>query len=177
MVWQCISLASALFTSSMSLGMPPQRNPVFTGTVIEVLEGDLFKVRTKDWGDYKVKLWGTDAPELDQPFGEASKKYLKDMILKRSVIVSVYSAVGGGRGIQIGWVSTNESSEKQTVNERMVSTGHAWWERLRYNRELQTEAGALLKCEEAARVSKIGLWSKPNPLAPWDWKKLGKPTS
>jgi micrococcal nuclease len=25
--------------------------------------------------------------------------------------------------------------------------------------------------EQKARAAKIGLWSDPNPTAPWDWRK------
>lgn len=162
MFWQCISLASILYSATLSPGAPVQRNPVFSGTVIEVMEGDVIKVRTKDWGDYKVRLWGVDAPELKQPFGKESKKYLQEMILKKSVVVSVYQELGGPRGVNVSWVTSNSPDSKGVVNEKMVATGHAWWGRLPDNRELRSEASALMKAEESAKKSKVGLWSKAN---------------
>lgn len=174
MVWQCAFLATILSATALTPSAHIQRNPVFSGTVVEVMEGDLFKVRTKDWGDYTVRLWGTDAPEMKQPFGKDSQRFLKEMILNKSVFVSVYQQFGGPKGVNVGWVTSEKSEVKSSVNEQMVSTGHAWWERLPDNSELRREASALLKAEDSAKESRVGLWNKPNPIAPWEWKKRGK---
>lgn len=173
MVWQFASFASILFATALNPNAPMQRNPVFSGKVVEVMEGDLFNVRIKDWGDYMVRLWGTDAPEMKQPFGKESQRFLKEMILNKPVVVSVYQQFGGPKGVNVGWVTSEKSEVKTSVNEQMVSTGHAWWERLPDNSELRREASALIKAEGSAKKSKFGLWGKPNPIAPWEWKKRG----
>lgn len=169
MMWPWLSLASLLCSTSPIPLTPLQRNPVFSGIVVEVMDGDLIKVKTKDAGSHVVQLWGTDAPEADQPFGAAAKKYLKQMVLNKPVVVSSYG--------RTGWVSvsTDDTHTKQiVVNERMVSAGYAWWQRLPDNPELRIDASTLVKAEEAARKSKLGLWSRADAVAPWEWKKRGK---
>jgi len=41
----------------------------FTGTVVEVTDGDTYTVDRTDGGTVTVRLWGVDAPEPDQPYG------------------------------------------------------------------------------------------------------------
>lgn len=173
MFWQCIFLASTLFTATLSPSAPVQRNPVFSGTVVEVMEGDLFKVRTKDWGDYTVKLWGVDAPEVDQPFGKAAKEHLKSMILKKTVTGDVFDQEKGAQGILVGWVKVGDPRKFAIVNELMVTAGLAWPEPMTSNGEIKSTVDLLRKAGEEARKAKAGLWSKPNPIAPWEWKKRG----
>lgn len=45
-----------------------------------VVDGDTIKVSGQS-----IRLWGIDAPELSEPFGEASKRSLKNLINERSV--------------------------------------------------------------------------------------------
>lgn len=174
MFWQCISLASILYTTALSPSGPVQRNPVFSGKVIEVMEGDLFKVRTKDWGDYTVKLWGVDAPEMDRPFGKAAKDHLKSVILNKSLTVNVFGQENGAKGLQIGWVWIGDPRDFSSANELMVTAGLAWPEPITSNGEIKSTVDLLRKAGEEARKAKSGLWSKPNPISPWEWKKRGK---
>ena len=47
----------------------------------------------------------------------------------------------------------------------MVQMGMAWWYR-RYDKTEELE-----NPERYAKENKIGLWTDPNPIAPWDWRK------
>jgi micrococcal nuclease len=154
---------------------PAQRNPVFSGVVISVLDGDTFKVRTKGWGDWTVRLWGIDAPELDQPFGQEAKKHLSRVVLNKHVVVEDYTGKNGVE-VRVGeaFVESDKPPKQDNVNEVMVAAGFAWWERLPDNSDLRYAMNRLMRAEEAARQAKRGLWSKSGAIPPWDWKKGGK---
>jgi micrococcal nuclease len=54
----------------------------------------------------------------------------------------------------------------KSLNREMVREGMAWWYR-KYapnDRELAT-------LETEAKAAQRGLWSQPNPIPPWDWRK------
>jgi len=50
------------------------------------------------------------------------------------------------------------------LNEELLRLGMAWHYK-HYNKDPK-----LARLEENARAAKIGLWSQPNPVAPWDFR-------
>jgi endonuclease YncB( thermonuclease family) len=52
------------------------------------------------------------------------------------------------------------------LNEMLVRDGLAWWYRRYAPRDGQLES-----LERAARNANRGLWSRPNPTPPWDWRR------
>ncbi len=107
-----------------------------------------------------MALYGIDAPELDQPFGEDAKDFLTNCIYKKKVKAKVYDR---NDDVNFALVFAN----KTNVNELMVRSGYAW-----VSNELCTESFCenWVKYEEEAREQKKGLWSKPEHLAPWIWR-------
>ena len=60
------------------------------------------------------------------------------------------------------------------VNEQIIKNGLAWV----YQRYCDTPiCKDWLKLEQQARNSKIGLWSHPNPIPPWDFRRGNKASS
>jgi endonuclease YncB( thermonuclease family) len=52
-----------------------------------------------------------------------------------------------------------------------VKAGMAWWYR-KYAREQTPEDQALYeKAEDDAKADSVGLWSEPDPVAPWVWRR------
>ena len=60
--------------------------PVFTGKVIWITDGDTVKV-LRDNQTVKIRLSGIDAPEMDQPFGKQSKRFVSKLIFGKTVDV------------------------------------------------------------------------------------------
>ncbi len=56
----------------------------------------------------------------------------------------------------------------RTANRVMVETGLAWANRQGGGKYLRDEAIAGL--ERRARDRRLGLWSQPGAVAPWDWR-------
>ena len=53
----------------------------------------------------------------------------------------------------------------RNLNKELVRNGLAW----HFKKYSDNEDYAEL--ENEARQNKIGIWSEPNPVAPWEWRK------
>ena len=47
------------------------------GVVLSVHDGDTLRVRNEQGRVINIRLWGVDAPELGQPYGKASRNFLR----------------------------------------------------------------------------------------------------
>ena len=48
-----------------------------TGRVIDVHDGDTITILDDQHNKHRIRLFGIDAPELNQPYGQASRKALE----------------------------------------------------------------------------------------------------
>jgi len=57
--------------------------------------------------------------------------------------------------------------EGDTVNYKMVEDGIAWWHEYYCsgNKELES-------LHNNAKKNKLGLWADPNPINPYEWRKI-----
>ena len=65
---------------------------VLTGTVTHVRDGDTIEV-----GKVPIRLNGVSAPELNEPLGNASKKFMRDLVLGKPVRCELTGAKTYGR--------------------------------------------------------------------------------
>ena len=77
-------------------------------------------------------------------------------------VVEVQEVDKDSYGRTVAWVSVDGKS----LNKELLRAGLAWW--YRYYAENEHE---LEKLEAEARKNKIGLWSAPNPIPPWDFRR------
>lgn len=140
-------------------GQPP---PDFdlTGRVVRVADGDTVSILDMNKQQHKVRLYGIDTPERDQPFGIAAKKALAARVADRNVGVVIVETDNYGR--TVGTIYLDEVN----INASMVADGYAWWYQFYApnNPELKVS-------EETARDKGLGLWSEPRPIPPWDWRR------
>lgn len=132
----------------------------FTGQVVRVSDGDTVSVLDKDNEQHKVRLYGIDTPERDQPRGRDAARALAKLVEGRTVGVVVVEKDDYGR--IVGTVFHDDAN----VNLALVAAGHAWWYRYYapQNRQLQA-------AEQDARDLGLGLWADPDPVPPWDWRR------
>lgn len=145
-----------LLISGISL---PAAAASMTGKVLYVSDGDTLLIRTGDGRKEWVRLAGIDAPEKDQPGGQEAKEYLLQRIRNRAVEVDSTDRDHYHRLIGVVKIGS------ENLNDEMVRTGHAWVYR-RY-----TESPALLRYEAEAQSQRKGLWSEPDPVEPWKWRR------
>jgi micrococcal nuclease len=127
--------------------------------VVGVHDGDTITCLTPDKEQVKVRLDAIDAPELGQPFGQASKKALSEKIFGKDVVVLPKMKDKYGRTIGHVMVGGRD------VNLELLEEGMAWhYEQYDHNKRLR-------EAEQSARAAKRGLWQDRDPVPPWDYRK------
>lgn len=135
------------------------------GRVVGVADGDTITILDNTNTQYKIRLAGIDAPEKKQPFGNVSKKSLSDLVYGKQVSVDYSKQDRYGR--TVGKVLVNGVD----ANLEQVKHGFAWFYKKYQNEQPQQDRLDYLHAQEAAELSKVGLWVEPNPVAPWDFRK------
>ena len=133
-----------------------------TVRVIGVHDGDTLTALTADRTQLKVRLHGIDAPELGQPFRQASKRALSDLVFGKQVTLHTTGTDRYKRTLAHVTVGDIE------VDAQMITTGHAW----HYKRYDHT--AALEAAERNARAARRGLWADGDAVPPWEWRKSGR---
>ncbi len=105
-----------------------------------------------------VYLRNVDCPELKQPYGKHAKHATAAYIANREVVVRDLKRDRGGR-----MTADILLSDGRQIAHELVKEGLAWV------RPGESSDQSLKDMEEVARAAGKGLWSEPNPIAPWKW--------
>ena len=111
-----------------------------------------------------IRLEHIDAPEKRQPFGRKSKEKLSDLCFGKNVTIISNGRNGNydSRGRLISEIILEDGTN---VNKEMVKSGLAWHYK-KYSSNLE-----YARLEELAMKNKVGLWSDPNAISPWSYRK------
>lgn len=129
-----------------------------SGRVVAVADGDTFTMLI-DQEQVRVRLHGIDCPERGQDFSSVAKEYLSDLVFNKTVRVEKLDTDRYGRTIGLVYVDSTH------VNEALLRAGLAW----HYTYYDKNPTWAAL--EQAARKAKLGIWSLPDPVAPWEYRR------
>jgi micrococcal nuclease len=131
---------------------------IITGKVVKVVDGDTFDVLDSSFKTIRIRMNGIDAPEKKQAFGEASRKKLAALCAGKLVRIVKYSTDRNKRWIADSYV------DGISLSHQMIQEGMAW-HFVKYSSDT-----TLARLEQQARAKKIGLWSDPHAIAPWDYR-------
>jgi endonuclease YncB( thermonuclease family) len=134
------------------------------GVVIVVIDGDTVLFKPDHYSPasrafLKIRLADIDAPEKDQPHGDAATRALTALLLNQQVEVDTLATDAYGRTIariQLGALQ---------VNAELVRQGLAWAS-TGYQRKPE-----LRNAQREARHAQRGLWQDPDPTPPWVWRR------
>lgn len=132
------------------------------GEVVAAKDGETLTIRVAQKRNVDVRLFGIDAPERSQAFGTQARKRLGDLMVGKTVTVKTTGADNDDR--ILGEVFA--PAELADVNLMLVSEGLAWHD-IQFAKDRQD----IQEAEGMARRTKSGLWSDPNTVAPWEFKK------
>lgn len=161
MSWIRLSVASFLLLF-VSLAVADEQKLV--GNVVSVHDGDTVTVLANN-EQHKVRLAGIDAPELDQPFGRVSRSHLSRLIAGKLVRVSWKKTDRFGR--LVGVVELDDAD----VNLKQVEGGFAWHYKTYEKEQTHVQRSLYSEAEERAHAANIGLWTDPEPVPPWEWRR------
>ena len=144
-------------------------------SVVGVADGDTVTVLDAANEQHKIRVAGIDAPEKKQAFGDRSKQSMSRMVFDKQVLVEWSKKDRYGRVIGKVLVA-QENCLKESCPKNLdsglaqVAFGLAWHYK-KYEREQSVEDRRIYaQTEIEAQTKKIGLWSEPNPVAPWDFR-------
>lgn len=135
------------------------------GKVVKLADGDSITVLDEDNVQHKIRLAGIDAPERNQPYGQAAKKFLSDKVFGKNVCVGWYKKDKYRR--LVGVVRIND----EDVNYQLVQQGLAWHYKYYEKEQSDYDRVKYAEAEEDARDDKKGLWQERKPITPWKWRK------
>lgn len=142
--------------------LPLSAAHAWQGEVVTVLDGDTVQVR-RGGTSVRIRLYGIDCPEKDQPCGDTARAFTKAQMLHQQVQVEEADIDLHGRTVAL------VSSSGRLLNRELVRAGYAWtYQQYCKNETLCHEFSAL---EKEARQQKRGLWQGRRPVAPWDWRQ------
>lgn len=159
-------------------------------------DGDSFKCAQANGKVVTLRLYGIDAPEAKQPYGQAARKKLVELLSRRKLnaqtmdtdrygrtvaVVRTLAVVrtvdrtstSNGRTQKVKEAMVNEAAANEaSVNEIMVRAGLAWV----YDQYCADEdiCQALRQAETEARNARRGLWAQADPTPPWVWRRQHK---
>ncbi len=130
--------------------------------VVGVHDGDTVTCIDENNQQQKIRLAEIDAPEVSQDFGKVSREALAGMVFGKTIEV-----VDDGKDRYGRWIG-RLYVDGLDVNRQMVATGMAW------HYAAYSKDSSLAALQSQAQAQRLGLWSQPNPMPPWDYRKSGK---
>jgi len=128
----------------------------------EVVDGDTIVAESDAGQTVQVDLFGVDAPEITQPFGDEAKAFLEELALGRVITVSTTNTSDKQ-------LTASVQVEGADLSEALVRSGLAW---------LPDDGGsseAIAIALFTARSDGTGLWSDSNAEHPLLWRQSHRP--
>ena len=135
--------------------------------VTRVSDGDTVVVREdrRFAQEFRVRLYGIDAPETSQPFGRESTQALQQMVRLQALALDVFAHDRYGRAI--GLLYPRGGDQRQSLNVAMVREGWAYT----YHRNGRYSHG-LNAAQRQAQDARRGVWGQSaSAERPWAYRR------
>lgn len=129
-----------------------------TAAPVTIHDGDTVTIAGE-----KIRLWGIDAPENDQPAGTASRMALAALVMNAGDTLRI-----ARRGVpdRYGRTLAILYAGRKSINAAMVEAGHAW--------AYSAYSTVYEQHQLRAYKARLGLWANVAPscrIPPWDWRR------
>ena len=134
---------------------------VVDGDSLEVQHAGLFNLRRRP---FAVRLYGIDAPELAQPYGDEARRELESLVRRGGIRMEEIATDRYGRCV--GLLYRRRAGRGQSINRAMVRSGMAYWYRQYGGRDL-----GFPEAEADAKSKRRGVWrERGGSQRPWDYR-------
>lgn len=135
---------------------------------IKVSDGDTMNVQKVENGKFtgeviKIRMFGIDAPEKTQDYGNESKQALEKLVSGKTLEIEEKNRDRYGRTVAVVY------ADGKNVNEEMVKNGNAWW-----YQEYDKNDTRMQAYQENAKKNKLGLFGKRGYIEPWNYRREKK---
>ena len=104
---------------------------------------------------------------IERPtYGKRAKQTASALVFGKEVTLHTFGRDKYGR--TIGEVLLPDGTN---VNQPLVKEDWCWWYRKYANEQSPQDRGAYEFSEQEARAKRVGLWSDPDPVPPWEWRR------
>lgn len=132
--------------------------------VVGVTDGDTLVVLDAQRHTHKIRLAAIDAPEKAQAHAQKAREALARRVHGQQVVLHHDHKDRYGRLVAQVWLNDTD------VGLSLLQAGWAW-HYLAYAPEQSARDRRLYAAAEAdARRARRGLWTSPNPIAPWTFR-------
>lgn len=131
-----------------------------TGKVIAIKDGDTVVVLLEGNIQKTLRLADVDCPESGQPFGKNAKQFTSGEVFGKMVTFIPTDEDRYGRTIAKIYY------DQKYLSEEIIKAGFGWW----YH--YYSDNKNLCVLESKAKENKLGLWSDPQAISPWEYRKL-----
>lgn len=149
-------------SSNSFANLPQNKDVTCVQKILKVKDGDTFDYIDCNGIIHTVRMAGIDTPEKGQPFANKAKEKLSSLLNSGKITML---RTGSGNHKRIAMEVFVDGID---VNLEMVKNGLAWREP-RFD-----QSGKYIQAEEDAKKAKIGLWSDPTSIAPWEYRASRK---
>tara|TARA_B100000767_G_scaffold241976_1_gene238747 strand:- start:28 stop:483 length:456 start_codon:yes stop_codon:yes gene_type:complete len=146
----------------------PQIFADVNGVIFRVIDADTVVLKSDQGINYKIRLLGIDAPEINQVYGKEATRYLSNKVLGKNLKVLGKNKDRYHR--LLGKLILNGND----INLDLVKNGMAWHYKLYKKSQEKKDQLLYSNAEIYAKVNKLGLWAKKMPVPPWQWRKKNK---
>lgn len=150
--------------AALVLSVQIARAEILEGRVVRISDGDTLILLDVSYHQQKIRLAGIDAPEKGQPFGNASKKALADLVFGRKVVAKCTKRDRYERNVCKILVDGLDANLEQ------IRKGFAWHYKKYEEEQSLADRTSYSEKQKIAQGARIGLWSDKNPQAPWDFR-------
>lgn len=143
-----------------------QLNPLHPVEVTRCHDGDTCTTTDGE----KIRFACIDAPELKQPYGIASRDYLRSLLKNRSVAIVRTDTDRYGRTVAELYVRNGD--DWKLVQAEQIKSGLVW-ANSKYKDTCPSWKAIEAEFDKTRRERK-GIFAASNPLPPWEWRKLNR---
>ena len=156
----------SLFVILFALLLPPATGAVeWVGTVVGIADGDTLTLLDGSKTLHRIRIDAIDAPERSQPYGQRARQSLVDLANGRGARAECAKTDRYGRAV------CRVIVDGLDVGLEQVRRGLAWYY-VKYAREQTADVRLhYAQAEIDARTARVGLWTAPQPIAPWDYRR------
>jgi len=171
--WMATVVKASNSTSALVIGallatllfpLVVQAGESLIGKAVRIIDGDTLVLLNDDNQQIRIRLAGIDTPEKKQPFGKRAKQALIELAAGKIIIGDCPKMDHYGRRI------CKIKVESVDLGLELIRRGFAWHYRKYAHEQSPEDRKAYADSEDQAKKNRIGLWTDPSPVPPWQWR-------
>lgn len=139
------------------------RADTLEGRVTRIIDGDTLTLSDNAQRPRTIHLFGIDAPELTQDYGNKAKASLSARAINQAASARCHAKDRYEHDLCV------LSIRGQDIGLEQIRAGMAWWNQRHALQQTAQVRSEYQQAEFNAKIRRLGLWNSKNPTPPWEW--------